>query len=212
MTERIVQSTQNKKQSIRLMFRLIVPLLVLLVCILACPSEALALSNDYTIIKNRHVPIPETYEFLASINVVSDADTGSVYLNQPSDLFINQEGYLFIADTGNNRIVKMTQAGETAGIFTGPQEKPLNAPEGVYADADGNMFIADTGNARVVHLAADGSFVESFIKPDSKLLDEHFQLNSSKLLVNPNGYIYMLKGENILTIDAFNRFKGYFGQ
>ena len=170
-------------------------------------ANALALSEDYTVINNKVIPIPKTYEFTFAINRIDVPEGQNSYFNQPSDLFVNKQGYLYVADTGNNRIVKLTPMGETLGIFTEAGGKPLKAPEGIFVDDNGNMFIADTGNLRIVHLSSGGTFVEEFIKPDSELLDEHFEFNSSKILVSPTGYLYMLKGENILTVDAYNRFQ-----
>ena len=120
------------------------------------------------------VPTPPTYVLKEVIYNAGDWEGESSRLNEPDDLYINEAGELFIADTGNNRIVKIGADGRTAGIFYGPEERPLQEPRGIFADKDGNMYIADTGNHRILHLDSAGEFVEEFVKPDSDLLSEDF--------------------------------------
>lgn len=158
------------------------------------------------------VPTPPTYVLKEVIYNAGDWAGESSRLNEPDDLYINEAGELFIADTGNNRIVKIGADGRTAGIFYGPEERPLQEPRGIFADKDGNMYIADTGNHRILHLDSAGEFVEEFVKPDSDLLSEDFLFDPTKITVSPTGYLYVLKGESIMALDAYNRFAGYVGQ
>jgi hypothetical protein len=60
---------------------------------------------------------------------------------------------VFVADTGNGRVVELPAGGGsqvTLG-FAG-----LSGPAGVAVDAAGDVFVADTGNGRVVELPAGG--------------------------------------------------------
>ncbi|NMB95331.1 MAG: tetratricopeptide repeat protein, partial [Clostridiaceae bacterium] len=70
----------------------------------------------------------------------------------------------------------------------------------------------DTGNQRIVHLSPTGRFVEEFTRPDSELLRDTFTFEPTKLCITPTGYMYVLRGENILILDAYNNFRGYMGQ
>jgi uncharacterized protein (TIGR03437 family) len=88
-------------------------------------------------------------------------------LNQPEACAVDTAGDLFIADTGNHGIRKVTAGGIISTLAgTG---KPgasgdggpaafagLNGPAGVAADDNGNVFIADTGNAAIRQVTADG--------------------------------------------------------
>lgn len=184
-----------------------------MIMIQACLSTPLlAASQDYVLSGDKRVPIPESYLISKTIYSVGTPDGMASYLDKPQDLFINEEGYLFVADTGNNRIVKLTSDGTTVGIYSGDPKSPLRSPSGIYADEAGEMYIADTQNNRIVHLAADGRFIEEFVTPSSELLRESFALTPSKLLVSPTGYIYTVKGQNIMAMDAYNRFRGFLGQ
>ena len=87
-------------------------------------------------------------------------------LDCPNDVAVDPAGNLFIADTGNNVIEKVTPEGTlsiVAGTGTGGAPTPgpatsseLSSPYGVAVDSSGNLFIADMGNSVVekVTLAA----------------------------------------------------------
>ncbi len=173
----------------------------------AAESQDFTLSDEAT-----RLPIPQAFSLETEIYNAGNFEDAAVRFSEPDDLFLNDRGELFIADTGNNRVVKLDANHQLAGVFYGPEDKPLSGPRGVYADADGNMYIADTGNERILHLDSQGNFVEEFVKPESDLLSDDFIFDPTKIAVGNNGYLYVLKGESIMAIDAYNRFAGYIGQ
>lgn len=187
--------------------------IISILCLSAIPFTASANNNsDYTLVEgNVRMPIAETYSLDEVINTpISDEEVTG--FNAPEDLFLNAQGYLFVVDSGNNRIVKMDTQGNQIAVFAGPEEKPLKSPKGIFVDDEGNMYIADTGNNRIVHLSSDGSFVESFGRPDSEKLDSDFIFDPTKVIVSNTGYIYALKGQYLLCIDGYGSFRGYVGQ
>jgi trimeric autotransporter adhesin len=79
-------------------------------------------------------------------------------LNTPSGIAVDSQGNLYIADTGNNVIRKVTAATGNISTFAGngmrgysgdsapAASAELNGPEGVTVDSSDNVYIADTGN------------------------------------------------------------------
>jgi uncharacterized protein (TIGR03437 family) len=81
----------------------------------------------------------------------------SAQLSQPYSVAVDPAGNLFIADTFNNRIRKVSNGtittvagGGTAFGDGGPATSAqLSFPQGVAVDSAGNLYIADTGNSRI---------------------------------------------------------------
>ena len=68
------------------------------------------------------------------------------------------EGYVYFADTGNNRIRRIDSDGMITTV-AGNQSTmgaKLSVPRGITVDADGNLYVVDTGNNQV-HRLDDGS-------------------------------------------------------
>jgi hypothetical protein len=89
-------------------------------------------------------------------------------LNQPGGVAALADGGFLIADTGNNRIRRVssnglitTVAGTGPAAFTGDgaaaTAAALNAPARVAALAGGGFLIADTGNNRIRRVDVDGT-------------------------------------------------------
>ncbi len=152
-------------------------------------------------------PIPVSYVPGGS-TVYFGKEAGA--LSNPQDIFY-RDGLLYIADTGNNRIVVTDTAFQVKGVYTGG-EIPFNSPNGVYADEDGDIFVADTNNSLIVHLAPDGAFVESFGKPESELYDEIYDFKPMKLCIDNIGQFYIINYEDyhgFIVMDALGELKGY---
>lgn len=192
--------------------RVAIIILTILLTQIIFAQGVFAESRDYILDGTKRVPIPVTYSLKTVINNAEAQDGERIYFEAAEDIFRNSQGYIFIVDTGNSRIIKMTEDGKLVDIFKEAGDKNLKAPRGIFVDDDGNMYIADTGNYRVVHLAANGEFVEEFTKPDSGMLGENFTFEPSKIAISPTGYIYVTRGQSIMIMDSYNRFRGYLGQ
>jgi trimeric autotransporter adhesin len=100
----------------------------------------------------------------------SNGDGGqadSSRLDKPYGLAMDSAGNLYIADTGNNRIRKVTAAGRittvagngTAGLGGDAGQASmaqLNGARDVAVDSAGNLYIADSGNHRIRKINPDG--------------------------------------------------------
>lgn len=157
------------------------------------------------------LPIPKAYVVSETINNLGQWEEEKIYFKDPQDIFIDKKDNIYIVDTGNNRIVMMNKDLKTIGVYRCPDSTGFNAPEGIFVDDDGDMYVADTGNSRIVHLSPSGEIVEYFTNPESELVSGA-PFSPSKLVVSKTGYIYVVRGENIMAIDGNNGFRGLFGQ
>ncbi|HEV7892082.1 MAG TPA: NHL repeat-containing protein [Pyrinomonadaceae bacterium] len=95
----------------------------------------------------------------------ADGAGAAASFNTPSALALDAAGNLYVADTGNNRVRKVTPEGAVttlagggeAGYVDGPAAQArFDAPVGVAVDRDGNVYVADTYNDRVRVITKDG--------------------------------------------------------
>ena len=191
------------------MFKKLIILLLLLGLLSSGITVFAYVDTDYAINSSgEKQDIPVTY----TCNLVYQNFGENVgYLNMPEDLFLDDKGILYIADTGNNRIVRFDPITGKASQITGPDDSPLNAPKGVYVDEHGDLFVADTGNQRVAHLDSLGTLVEEFTKPESALLDSEEVFAPDKIYVNEMNLLYVKQGKQFMIISPTNEFEGYAG-
>ena len=192
--------------------RIGIGLLAGLMSILSVSQTALAAGSDNYVTgdSNYRQPVPVSYNVVRTLNNIGGYEDKNQYFNNPQDLFIDKNDNIYIVDTGYNRIVKMNSNYETVNVFYGP-DKAFRNPQGIYVDDDGDMYVADTDNSRIIHMDPDGNFVEEFGSPTSDLqVSDSFM--PTKLIVSKTGYIYVIRGENIMAIDGNGVLRGYYGQ
>lgn len=173
---------------------------------LGAPMNAYA--YDYMLENGEKVPIPATYNLYDTYGDFS----GYGALKNPQDLFIAGDHSIYVADTGNNRILKLDGSGRAVGEFRGEAAGGLKAPEGVYVDKNGDIFIADTENMRILRISASGEVLGEYKKPDSAMLDEKFQFYPKRVSFSTTGVIYVLcktEAQGLLTMDVNGSFRGY---
>ncbi|HLF28010.1 MAG TPA: SMP-30/gluconolactonase/LRE family protein [Anaerolineae bacterium] len=88
-------------------------------------------------------------------------------LNAPRGVAVAPDGSVYVADTGNSRIVKFDRAGKVLTTWGGkmpagqipPAPGMFNEPWGLAVDTQGNVFVADTWNHRIQKFDASGEFL-----------------------------------------------------
>ncbi len=138
---------------------------------------------------------------------------GEEFLNSPNDLFITDEGEIYVADTGNSRIVVGNEAGELVKIIG---EGILNTPRGVFVTDDKHVYVADSEGMAVYEFDENGNKVNEYGKPDSPLYGDNIEYKPSKLVVNDAGIMYIICASNTngiveISPDEGGTFLGYFG-
>ena len=138
---------------------------------------------------------------------------GEEFLNSPNDLFITDDGEIYVADTGNSRIVVGNEAGELVKIIG---EGILNTPRGVFVTEDKHVYVADSEGMAVYEFDEEGNKINEYGKPESPLYGDKIEYKPSKLVVNDAGIMYIICSSNTngiveISPDEGGTFLGYFG-
>jgi uncharacterized protein (TIGR03437 family) len=134
-------------------------------------------------------------------------DARAASVNQPEGVAVDTTGNLYIADTLDNAVRKVstdgtitTIAGFGSPAFSGdggPATKAaLNHPRGVAVDANGNVYIADTGNDRVRKVDFLGTITtvaDSLSGPRAVAVDR-----AGVLYISDTGHNQVLRGKTVI--------------
>lgn len=142
--------------------------------------------------------------------LVADVRMKSQDLSQPQDLCVRGDR-LYIADTGNGRIVVQDL---TTGEMGSLGEGILQSPTGVCVTDDGTVYVADNGAAAVLKLGADGRLLGTYGRPEEATFGRDTQYVPSKVAVNAAGILYVVSEgsyDGIVQLGQDGAFLGYFG-
>lgn len=151
------------------------------------------------------VPTQTAYEPIGKI-VLSDTVFGS--LNNPEDMAVSND-ILYVADTGNKRVVKTNLKGEPlAEIGKGL----LQNPTGVAVDD--NLYVCDKG-AKVVYVfnKDTGDLLDTIGKPSSPLVGDTPYV-PSKIATDGRSNLYLVSEgcvSGLMQISTEGEFLGYVG-
>ena len=141
--------------------------------------------------------------------IIRASDVGEKALSKPGDLCVGPDGRVFIADTGNNRVVVMDSdempiASIETFSFEGRQETFAN-PKGVFAAQDGKLYVADTDNARIVVFSPELECIRILRAPESSLLPSDFSFLPTRIAVDTAGRLYCICSGNIYGVVALDQ-------
>lgn len=137
----------------------------------------------------------------------------------PQDMCVSSSGEVYIADTGNNRIVVLTQDMKNVvsvidTFLLDGAEQHFKAPYGVAVTGKNEIYIADSDNHRIVALNRDGSLLKIIENPEGEVLPDAFVFTPLKVCVDYADRVYCIAKnmfEGIMVFEAGGQFTGFFG-
>ena len=170
----------------------------------ATPFRTFTLGNDQELIETQtaYEPVRTMIRF------------GDETLKNPQDMRMGPDGYLYIADNGNKRILVV----DTQGNFVREivDKKNIKSPMGVFVDEDLNVYIADDKARAVLMYDKDGKLVCEYTKPTHQLFGETAPYVPQKVVLDKRGNLYIVSKGNtngivqISPVDG-GEFLGYYG-
>ncbi|NTV51744.1 MAG: 6-bladed beta-propeller [Candidatus Firestonebacteria bacterium] len=93
------------------------------------------------------------------LTVFSAAD--NVPLASPRGIAVGPGGEVYVADLGNNRVVKFNPDGSVNATWgsAGSESGQFKEPSGVAVDAQGSVYVADAWNGRIQKFSDKGGYV-----------------------------------------------------
>ncbi len=142
-------------------------------------------------------------------------DFGELGLNAPNDLFYDNRDNIYIADTGNNRIIKLdTDYTLESELSTFNNGDTFNKPTGIFVDDEDKLYVCDSGNNRILVLDSEGELLQEIKDIQSTVLPANFVFIPQQIVVDKAGRMYVLAQnifEGLMTFEPDGRFSGYFG-
>ncbi len=131
-------------------------------------------------------------------------------LDSPEDVFIDEFDNLFIADTGNRRIVVYDPSvDEILYEITHPD---FSSPRGVFVTEDNELYVADSSAEAVFKFNVDGTFIEKYTKPTSASF-EATSFSPKRIAVdNQDNMFIVAEGvfNGVIQLSDSGEFLGYF--
>jgi tetratricopeptide (TPR) repeat protein len=126
------------------------------------------------------------------------------------DLFITPDGAMYIADTGNGRVVKLQDFEVAAEYGKGV----LGGPTGVFADDEGTVYVADAKLNEIFIFDRDGELRNRFGRPAEPLFGRNREFLPRKIAVDARKNLYIVIEGSVNGLALMNtagNFIGYFG-
>jgi DNA-binding beta-propeller fold protein YncE len=100
---------------------------------------------------------------LTNLKVFGKSGYGPGEFRSPYGIATNPKGEVYVADAGNNRIVKLKYTQGTLS-FDRIIAESLGAPRGVALDSKKNLYVTDTKNSRIIVYDSSGTISLSWTK------------------------------------------------
>ncbi len=185
--------------------------LLLILLVLACvPAQAATPYRTYT--QGADMNLVETQTAYDPVRTM--IRFGEETLKMPQDMRMGPDGYLYIADNGNKRILII----DTEGNFIREivDKKNMKSPMGVFVDEALNVYVADDKARAVLVYDKNGKFVMEYVKPTHQLFGETAPYVPQKVVLDKRGNLYIVSKGNtngIVQISPVGggEFLGYYG-
>ncbi len=131
-------------------------------------------------------------------------------LNAAEDMFIDKRNVMYIADTGNLRIVKYDiSKGEFLEEFFYPE---FQAPKGIYVTEDGTVYVADSKAKAVFVFDEDWQLLRKMERPQVPAFGDT-PYEPAKVAADGRGNVYVI-GEGVysgvIQMSETGAFQGFF--
>ncbi len=122
-------------------------------------NAALASTSAFAVLDVGTSDFGRAYDFFtrAGDGVAGYTNTSPGRFAEPKGLTVEADGTIYLADSRNSRIRKLTRSGLLSTLGGSGSFALAGAPAGVAVDGAGNLYVADTVRNQIKKIAADGT-------------------------------------------------------
>lgn len=149
---------------------------------------------------------------------ITGSSLGIGDFSSPEDCCVGPDGKIYLADSGNNRIVVLFEDFTVEKIIEGFENQgtwqTFSSPTGLFVTDKNELYIADSGSRRIIVLDNTGKMLQAIERPADRLLDTASDYIPQKVAVDKYGRIYVVAGgvnQGIVEINSDGSFFGFFG-
>ena len=150
--------------------------------------------------------------------IIDGPSLGIASLRDPTDLFVAPNGEIYIADTGNNRILVLSNdfslSREIAGVLNGEEIIPFQEPTGIFVSEKGYLYVVDSGSLNVYVCIPDGQLVQIVHRPNNELLDKMSDYTPQKIAVDSYDRMYLVASgvnQGMVELNPDGSFLSFYG-
>jgi len=147
---------------------------------------------------------------LSQLFAFGSTGSGPGLFIRPTDITIDLEGFLYVCDTGNNRIQKFSKDGEYLAEFGafGEEVDRLAYPTAL-ATSGVFLFVADERNERVVQYSRFGTFSGTLLESNS--VGRFFPTG---IAISKGGEVFVTdrEGDRVIVTDLTGKVRRIFGK
>jgi sugar lactone lactonase YvrE len=164
-------------------------------------------------------PLYSPDAYTADNTIINSSYMGlDVAISNPNDLETDDQNNVYIADTGNNRIICLDRYYKLKFIikdFVNAQgvNDNLTAPEGVFITKD-RIWVCDTGAYRIVVFDRNGNFIKIIESPESNLFGDNSLYKPVAIAVDQYNRLFVVSStthQGIIVMTEDGEFTGFIG-
>lgn len=162
-------------------------------------------------------PVQSPHAYVPN-RVIKGSELGISPMSSPEDLCLDSDGNIYVADTGNGRVVvisrDLSQVRTLSSFTFEGVDYALKAPTGLFVTEDGELYVADSTGINIYVFSRELDCIRVIGKPQSALLPADFSYIPTKLSVDQAGRIYIISAGNtygVVALDNKGEFSTFIG-
>jgi uncharacterized protein (TIGR03663 family) len=168
------------------------------------------------------VPAPVDAYAAVKRSVTADQIIANAGLNGARSVALAPDGSIYVADTGNSRIVRFDSNGKLLASWgtrspegeLPPASSTFIEPWGVAVDSQGDVYVADTWNHRIQRFDANGNFKTEWGSFGQLSDAPDYLWGPRGIAIGPDGRVYVTDTGNkrVVVFDSDGKFLQEFGR